>query len=157
MNRLLPVIAILLSMGISACTSSPEEATPPNTPAQLIREGNSLTLSYAGNEIMRLTTDLSPDAFTVKELKEEHEGKISHLFTVSAVDGGSMNISGIIRAGKESFTCEADRRIEGTQVVRHTFGLSHSLLNRAVYDRGRTGFSLQTSHIHQPHCVLRLR
>lgn len=84
---------------------------------------------------MSLTTDLSPDAFTVKELKEEPDGKVSHLFTVSTPDGRPMNISGIIRAGKESFTCEADRRIEGTQVVRHTFGLSHSLLNRAVYDR----------------------
>ena len=84
---------------------------------------------------MSLTTDLSPDAFTVKELKEGPDGKVSHLFTVSTPDGRPMNISGIIRAGKESFTCEADRRIEGTQVVRHTFGLSHSLLNRAVYDR----------------------
>jgi alpha-galactosidase len=108
---------------------------PPNTPALLTREGNTIILSYAGVEIMSLTTDLSPDAFTVKELKEEPDGKVSHLFTVSTPDGRPMNISGIIRAGKESFTCEADRRIEGTQVVRHTFGLSHSLLNRAVYDR----------------------
>jgi alpha-galactosidase len=108
---------------------------PPNTPALLTREGNTIILSYAGVEIMSLTTDLSPDAFTVKELKEGPDGKVSHLFTVSTPDGRPMNISGIIRAGKESFTCEADRRIEGTQVVRHTFGLSHSLLNRAVYDR----------------------
>src|SRR5690606_3538721 len=46
-----------------------------------------------------------------------------------------MTIKGTIRAGIESFACEADRRIEGTQVVRHTYGPSHSLLNRAVYDR----------------------
>lgn len=135
MNRFLPAIAVLISMVVSMCSPSPDKSAPENAPAQLNREGNTLILSYSGNEIMSLTTDLSPDAFTVKELKEEDDGKVSHLFTVSTTDGRPMNISGIIRGGKESFTCEADRRIEGTQVVRHTFGLSHNLLNRAVYDR----------------------
>ncbi|MRR22447.1 hypothetical protein EG830_05640, partial [bacterium] len=117
------------------CTPSPDQQAPPNAPARLIREGNTIILSYAGDEIMSLTADLPPDSFTVNELKEECEGKASHLFTISTPDGRRMTISGTIRAGKESFTCEADRRIEGTQVVRHTYGLSHSLLNRAVYDR----------------------
>ncbi len=135
MNRFLQATLALISLGLSMCSPSPDMEAPPNTPALLTREGNTIILSYAGVEIMSLTTDLSPDAFTVKELKEEPDGKVSHLFTVSTPDGRPMNISGIIRAGKESFTCEADRRIEGTQVVRHTFGLSHSLLNRAVYDR----------------------
>lgn len=135
MNRFLQATLALISLGLSMCSPSPDMEAPPNTPALLTREGNTIILSYAGVEIMSLTTDLSPDAFTVKELKEGPDGKVSHLFTVSTPDGRPMNISGIIRAGKESFTCEADRRIEGTQVVRHTFGLSHSLLNRAVYDR----------------------
>ncbi|MDM8002090.1 MAG: hypothetical protein QUS66_04145, partial [Bacteroidota bacterium] len=135
MNRYLQVTLALISLGLSTCSPSPDRQTPPNAPAQLTREGNTIILTYAGDEIMSLTTDLPPDAFTVKELKEELDGKVSHLFTVSTPDGRPMNISGIIRAGNESFTCEADRRTEGTQVVRHTFGLSHSLLNRAVYDR----------------------
>jgi len=135
MNRLLPVILTLLSLGLSMCTSSVDESVPPDAPAHLKREGNCITLSYAGIEILNLTTDLPPEAFTLKELKEEHEGKVSHLFTITSTDGRTMNVSGKIRAGKESFSCEADRRIEGTQVVRHTYGPSHNILNRAVYDR----------------------
>lgn len=135
MYRYLPFIAVLVFIGFSMCTSSPGVTAPPNTPAQLTLKGNTLSLVYSGDEIMSLTTDLPSEAFTVNELKEELDGKVSHLFTISTPDGRRMNISGIIRAGKESFTCEADRRIEGTQVVRHTFGLSHSLLNRAIYDR----------------------
>jgi len=135
MNRYLQVTLALISLGLSMCSPSPDNEAPPNAPAQLTHEGNTIILTYAGYEIMSLTTDIPPDSFTVKELKEELDGKVSHLFTVSTPDGRKMNISGIIRAGKESFTCEAERRIEGTQVVRHTVGLSHSLLNRAVYDR----------------------
>ncbi len=135
MNRFKLLTAALVYLTLTMCTTPAGEKTPINAPAELTCEGNSISLKYEGVEILTLDTDLPASAFTVKELKEDHEGKVSHLFTVSSTDGSKMNISGKIRAGKESFTCEADRRIEGTQVVRHTYGISHSLLNRAVYDR----------------------
>ncbi|MDD3737637.1 MAG: hypothetical protein PHO11_10745, partial [Bacteroidales bacterium] len=117
------------------CKPEMQETVPPNAPGEVIVKSSSINFSYNGNEILTLETDLPRSSFTVKELKEERDGKVSHLFTISAADGGRMNITGQIHAGPESFTCEADRRIEGAQVVRHTYGLSHSLLNRAVYDR----------------------
>jgi alpha-galactosidase len=135
MNRSLTIIIILLSLSLSMCKSSTTGSEPPNAPGELARDGSSVILSYGGTEILTLETDIPPSAFTVKELKEERNGMVSHIFTISSVSGGRMTITGTIRAGKESFTCEADRRIEGTQVIRHTYGPSHSLLNRAVYDR----------------------
>ena len=135
MNRFRPIPAILLMTGLAMCTSPAENSTPPNAPAQLVFEGNNISLIYDGAAILTLATDLPQSAYSVKELNEERDGKVSYLLTISSVNGARMNITGRINAGKESFTCEADRRIEGTQVVRHTYGLSHSLLNRAVYDR----------------------
>ncbi len=129
-------IAAMLSLtSLPMCKPEMQETVPPNAPGEVIVKSSSINFSYNGNEILTLETDLPRSSFTVKELKEERDGKVSHLFTISAADGGRMNITGQIHAGPESFTCEADRRIEGAQVVRHTYGLSHSLLNRAVYDR----------------------
>jgi len=135
MNRIQPILAILLTIGLAMCTSPSDDTVPPNAPAQMIREGNNISLLYDGAAILTLSNDLPLASYTVKELNEERDGKVSYLLTISSVNGARMNITGRIRAGKESFTCEADRRIEGTQIVRHTYGLSHSLLNRAVYDR----------------------
>jgi alpha-galactosidase len=135
MNRNLRIIVFILPLCLSGCKPSATAVEPPNKPGILEQNGNSVIFSYEGKELLELETDLPSSAFIVRELKEERDGKVSHIFTISSVSGGRMTIKGKIRAGRESFTCEADRRIEGTQVVRHTYGLSHSLLNRAVYDR----------------------
>jgi alpha-galactosidase len=135
MKKILPVISVLIIMALPACTPDVTVTGPPNSPADLQQKGNMFILTYAGKDIMTLETDLPAEDYMVRELNEERDGRVTHLFTVSTVNGTTMTLAGKIHAGGESFTCEADRRIEGTQVVRHTFGLSHSLLNRAVYDR----------------------
>jgi len=135
MNHILPFSAIILTAALAMCTSPADDTTPPNEPARLIREENNISLLYNGAAILTLEIDLPQAEYTVKELDEERDCKVSCVITISSLNGSAMNITGRILAGKESFTCEADRRIEGTQVVRHTYGISHSLLNRAVYDR----------------------
>ena len=129
------IAAMLFLTSLPMCKPEMPATVPPNAPGEVSVEGATISLSYNGNEILTLEADLPQSTFTVKELKEERDGKVYHLFTISSVNGTKMNITGRIHAGPESFTCEADRRIEGAQVVRHTYGLSHSLLNRAVYDR----------------------
>jgi len=135
MNRPPSIITILLSLILSMCKPAVTSTEPPNEPGKLAQDGSSIVFSYDGTELLTLETDLPSSGFTVKELREERDGKVSHVFTVSSVSGDRMTISGSIRAGSESFACEADRRVEGTQVVRHAYGPSHNLLNRAVYDR----------------------
>ncbi|MFA5816768.1 MAG: alpha-galactosidase [Bacteroidales bacterium] len=50
--------------------------------------------------------------------------------------GKDLVIEGEIFGSDEAFPCEADRRVSNNyDFVRHSVGLSHSLLNRAVYDR----------------------
>jgi len=135
MNRTQAIIVTFLSLSLSMCKPSATSFEPPNEPGLLVQNGASVTFSYGGKELLVLETDSPSSGFTVKELKEERDGKVSHVFTVSSVSGDRMTIKGTIRAGIESFACEADRRIEGTQVVRHAYGPSHNLLNRAVFDR----------------------
>ncbi len=117
------------------CKPAVTSTEPPNEPGKLEKDGSSIVFSYDGTELLIMETDLPPSGFTVRELREERDGKVTHVFTVSSVSGDRMTINGSIRAGMESFACEADRRIEGTQVVRHAYGPSQNLLNRAVYDR----------------------
>ena len=50
---------------------------------------------------------------------------------------GQVRVTGTLFGGPESFACEADRGDRGPVMVRHVSGTSRSLLNRAVYDRGR--------------------
>lgn len=135
MNRILTIFVILLSVSLSMCKPAATSVEPPNEPGKLMQDGSTVIFSYGGTELLTLKTDIPASAFTVRELTEERDGKVSHVFTVSSVSGGRMKITGTIRAGIESFACEADRRIEGAQVVRHVYGPSHNLLNRAVYDR----------------------
>jgi len=131
MNRTQAIIVTFLSLSLSMCKPSATSFEPPNEPGLLVQNGASVTFSYGGKELLVLETDSPSSGFTVKELKEERDGKVSHVFTVSSVSGDRMTIKGTIRAGIESFACEADRRIEGTQVVRHAYGPSHNLLNEA--------------------------
>lgn len=50
--------------------------------------------------------------------------------------GNSIVIEGEISGSEQAFPCEADRSIYTSyDLVRHSVGLSHSLLNRAIYDR----------------------
>lgn len=46
-----------------------------------------------------------------------------------------LRFTATVYGSYESFPCEAERREDAPLLVRHSVGLSHSLLNRAVYDR----------------------
>jgi hypothetical protein len=50
---------------------------------------------------------------------------------------GQVEIAGTVSASAEAFPCESDRASRALPVVRHSSGLSRSLLNQAVYDRRR--------------------
>ena len=136
MNRflLIPLFAIVISF--SMCQSPAlMSIEPPNHAGEVISMDNSIRFLYDGKEIMHLNTDLPSHSLRVRELKEENDNRITHSFTISSISGNKFTVNGMIIGSDESFPCEADRRLEGTQVVRHAYGLSHNLLNRAVYDR----------------------
>lgn len=110
---------------------SPE---PPNSPATVMLRGKNLTVSYDARIILSATILNEPSTFYFREVKDSVNGKVFHAFTITSNDGSSLTLEGTITASLQSFPCE-ENRATGSTFIRHSVGLSHSLLNRAVYDR----------------------
>ena len=113
----------------------PATVAPSNKPAVVKLVGNELTVTYDKQVILKGTFDNDPATFYLNQVSDENNGAVSQSFIITSSTGGELKFSGTITGSEESFPCEADRRTSGTLVVRHTYGLSSSLLNRAVYDR----------------------
>ncbi len=140
MNRfIISGVAFLLSTFYS-CTPPAADNAPANAPGELKIKGDTVIFGYGGADILTLIVSRSQDSITVSELKDTRNEKVTHLFTITSQSGKPFFISGQVTGSKESFTCEAERKIEGTQAVRHVYGPSHNNLNRAVYDRGADWF-----------------
>jgi alpha-galactosidase len=77
---------------------------------------------------------LSADYY-FREIIDSVNGAVTQAFTLTSVNGKPIQIEGTITAGSESFPCEENRNT-GSTFIRHSYGPSHSLLNKAVYDRG---------------------
>jgi len=132
----------LLSIVASACTlyctvvsAAHPSDPPPNAPADIRCSGNILTVEYNGHLILRGVIGDSGGGFTTGEARQEVEGAVSQVFTLTSSKGQELTLNDTITAGDESFPCESDRPARGTEFVRHAIGMSLSRLNRAVYDR----------------------
>jgi hypothetical protein len=112
--------------------------SPPNKPAGLMIEGRTISMKYEGTLLFKaeiLGEGIKYHTNSLTETKGERITQILQITTESFQD--SVEVVGQIFGSQESFPCEADRRDRGLALVRHSYGLSHSLLNRAVYDRNR--------------------
>lgn len=124
-----------ISPAISRAQQS--SSPPPNSPAEFTVTGNELTVRYDGRVLLKAVIDTSDGGFTTGEQRGEGRAAINQVFTVTSSKGQQLTLNGTIAGSDESFPCVADRRPQGTEIVRHSFGLSRSQLNRAVYDRKR--------------------
>ncbi|MBV4360580.1 glycoside hydrolase family 36 protein [Pinibacter aurantiacus] len=109
-------------------------ATPPNGFATVTLSGKHLTIRYDGEEIFYGDINLDAKDFYIREAKDNEAGKISHSISITSRKQQSIKLNGTIAASGQSFPCEENRGW-GSSLVRHSVGLSHSLLNKAVYDR----------------------
>jgi hypothetical protein len=135
-NRVaLLAVLLLLTLPGSRVRSAGTGDPPPNAPAEFLLTGNQLSIRYNGHTIFQGVIDTTGGAFTTGETKQEVRGAIQQAFTLTSLNGQKLTLSGTISGSDESFPCQADREIRGNEIVRHSFGLSKSLLNRAVYDR----------------------
>jgi hypothetical protein len=86
--------------------------------------------------------DLTPMYWNVEALRDAvptvatRDGAVDQVLALHARKG-EIEISGTVSASGEAFPCESDRGVYALPVVRHSSGLSRSLLNQAVYDRSR--------------------
>jgi alpha-galactosidase len=120
---------------------------PPNEPAQVEISGNNLIIRYNGNVILNADISNEHSDYYFREVKDEENGAIHHSFTLTSNSRKEIKITGIIYGSEQSFPCEENRNI-GSTFVRHSYGLSHSLLNKAVYDRKNDwSFSVEQANV----------
>jgi len=111
-----------------------QTTTPINEPAKVTWDGSCLLLDYNGHLIFKAEIENAGKEIDFRKIIDEQHGIINQVLKWTS-RRESLQLTGLIFASDESFPCESDRKREGPDIVRHSVGLSHSLLNRAVYDR----------------------
>jgi len=109
---------------------------PPNAPAQVKIDGAALEIVYNGRTIFsgRIENAAALDRVATSDFKVGEAVDQIIAFNAKTWDKPVV-LSGLISGSEESFPCESDRDPRSPAVVRHSSGLSKSLLNQAVYDR----------------------
>lgn len=135
MMRAVVVAAFLGGSGWLAHLPAQPPAPPPNGPAALAVDGGRVRLTYAG----RLLFDgaLSDSSAELRSLVDTTGGLVTQVLKWTVRGPTPLRLTGTVTASDEAFPSEVDRREDGLALIRHSVGLSHSLLNRAVYDRAR--------------------
>ena len=121
---------------LTSCARRQPEFPTPNAPAQLALKGEKLRLTYNRRVIFEGTVRAGPAGVEATANVYRTGDSVSQVVLLAPRGDGRASLSGTVSGGPESFPCEADRRDRGPVLVRHSSGLSRSLLNRAVYDRG---------------------
>ncbi|NLH40257.1 MAG: alpha-galactosidase [Planctomycetes bacterium] len=98
-----------------------------------MRDGQTLRIEYDDAVIFEGTVRWEGRPGSENQVTSRHGEAVDQAYKLS---GRGLRLTGTIAAGTQSFPCEVDRKQRGVaDIVRHSSGLSHSLLNRAVYDR----------------------
>jgi hypothetical protein len=128
-----------LALALAPWTGNPAHAqveAPPDAPADVRVEGSRIWIRYDGATIFDgrvKNPDSLRDAVPSVAVRG---GAVDQVLALHA-RRGEVEIEGAVTASPEAFPCESDRAVRGLPVVRHSSGLSRSLLNQAVYDRRR--------------------
>ncbi len=111
---------------------------PPNQPAKLTIHDRTIVMEYEGTPLFKAEIQGEGIKYGTNTVAEKNGDRITQIVQITTESfRDSVEVVGRIFGSEESFPCEADRRDRGLAVVRHSYGLSHSLLNRGVYDRNR--------------------
>jgi alpha-galactosidase len=132
-------VLLTLALAAAPCATrfaAAQAGPPPNAPADVRVEGDRILVRYEG------TTLFDGRIRDVEALRDavpsvaERAGAVDQVLALHARKG-TIAITGTVSASGEAFACESDRAVYALPVVRHSSGLSRSLLNQAVYDRRR--------------------
>jgi len=128
-----PIILLLVALAQGQFRPTLE---PPNAPAQVKVDGTALEIVYNGRTIFsgRVENAAEPDRIAPKVFRVGEAVHQVVVFNAKTPDKPVV-LSGLISGSEESFPCESDRDPRSPAIVRHSSGLSRSLLNQAVYDR----------------------
>ena len=129
-----PVTLVLLALSRLAAA---QPSAPPNASASVTIEGHRIRLSYENRDIFAGTIGGTDTQTVFQSLVDSAGGTVVQVLKWTSFSGSRLSLRGQVLGSAESFPAEADRREDGLAIVRHSLGLSRSLLNRAVYDRTR--------------------
>lgn len=129
------IASLCLAATASTFTASVRAQEPPNAPGSVTFDGSRVAVVYSGAELFigELRATGRVEFRTLVDTTSD--GAITQVLKWTARGEGPLTLSGTVAASEEAFPVEAEPREDGLPVIRHSSGLSHSLLNRAVYDR----------------------
>jgi hypothetical protein len=110
-----------------------QQPAPPNGPATVMIENGLLNIDY--NKRLLLNATIDPQQFHFEKIESWTGTKLNQVFVIESKNGKDFDITGEIYGSAEAFACEADYPSKTIPIVRHSYGQSNNLLNRAVYDR----------------------
>ncbi len=123
------------ALTLSGAARAQERAEPPNAPAELDVRGGRLQLTYGGRVLLEGAIESQGQAAELRTLVDTAGGAVTQVLKWTARGRGPVILAATVNASAEAFPCEVEPREDGLRVVRNSVGPSHSLLNRAVYDR----------------------
>jgi len=135
MMRLHTALSVVVALVLLAAPGMAQGTPPPNDAAALRLEGEIVQLRYNGGLIFdgRIR---NPAAVRSAVPNVVRTGDIvDQVIVFNARGRVALEIAATVTASGQAFPCESDRAVRGRPIVRHSSGLSRSLLNQAVYDR----------------------
>lgn len=128
---------VALTMCLVADVSAQRPVAPPHAAAMVSVSGAHVRLVYDRRTIFDGTIDGVDSATTFQTLVDSTGGHVTQVLKWTSFSKSRLALRGRVSAGDESFPAESDRNQDALPIVRHSIGLSHSRLNRAIYDRTR--------------------
>ena len=120
---------------VRAARAQQQLAPPPDAPAALVVGDRTVRLVYGGRVVLEGAVESQGPAPELRTLVDTAGGVVTQVVKWTAREGGPVVLTATVRASAEAFPCEVEPRADGPRIVRNSVGPSHSLLNRAVYDR----------------------
>jgi hypothetical protein len=132
MKQLLCLIAFYLLVPVFIIAQN--YPAPSNGPAKVAWDGQNLTMTYNGTVMLQGRLE-NPESVEYFNVLEDSVGEAVSQVVQLISRKEPLLLTCTAYGSPESFPCEAERKEDAPLIVRHSVGLSHSLLNRAVYDR----------------------
>jgi len=136
MRSSLTVIAALLLSGGSLSLAQPT-GEPPNVASALAESPAGVTLTYEGRRIADAEVNGGGAVAERRQVTNVANGAVTQVVKWTAQGRGRINVHLAVAASPDAIAVEVDRGADTLPLVRASIGPSHSLRNRAIYDRSR--------------------
>lgn len=131
------LLSFIIVFIITTCKEKRDESNSGslNKAAEIIQDSTGIIIKYDTEVIFKGQIQNKEGTYYLDKIIDTANNVINQVYSWTSKTDQPLVIKGVIEGSPESFPCEVDRHTSRRSIVRHTVGLSHSLLNHAVYDR----------------------